>query len=219
MKVTIAVPAYTGTIHLPTVRSLMTDLFLLVERGDVFTLHDESGNAIIQDARAQIVADFLAGDHDKLVFVDWDVIWERGALLKLLDHGVDVVAGIYPQRVDPINYCVRWDESKAELHAVDGLLSVKGVPTGFLSVSRACLERMTEAYQELNFLCDAVASGVVCGLFEPYRMGQDKLGEDYSFCQRWLDLGGEIWVDPEIRMAHIGPKQFEGHLGNWLRGR
>ena len=64
-------------------------------------------------------------------------------------------------------------------------------------------------------------------LFEPYWLrdvvlpdgstGTVKLGEDYSFCQRWLDLGGRVWVDPEIVMGHTGGKMFVGSLGNWLR--
>ena len=30
---------------------------------------------------------------------------------------------------------------------------------------------------------------------------------------------GKVWIDPEIKMGHIGYKTFEGHLGNWLRDR
>src|SRR5689334_16213005 len=112
MHVMVAIPAYSGTIHLGTMRSLFTDLLALQARGDSWTLHDECGNALIADARALIVAQFLASKADTLVFIDSDVCWEAGALLRLLDHQQDMVAGIYPQRKDPINYCVKWDASK-----------------------------------------------------------------------------------------------------------
>ena len=46
-----------------------------------------------------------------------------------------------------------------------------------------------------------------------------KFGEDYSFCIRWRDIGGQVWVDPEIEMGHIGLKCFQGHFGNWLKSR
>jgi hypothetical protein len=32
-------------------------------------------------------------------------------------------------------------------------------------------------------------------------------------------IGGRVWVDPEINMAHMGNKAFAGSLGQWLRGR
>ena len=42
------------------------------------------------------------------------------------------------------------------------------------------------------------------------------LSEDYAFCQRWRDLGGKVFLDASIAMAHIGTKAFEGRLGDWI---
>lgn len=230
-NVWIAIPAYTGTIHLGTMRSLITDMLMLVERGDRVHIFDESGNAMIADCRALIVAKFLEGDGTDLVFLDSDVCWEAGKLVKLVDDPVDFRVGIYPQRKDPIGYCVRWDQSKPELIAdpKTGLLGIDGAPAGFMVLSRACLERMTERYSELSTWNGEVASRKYCALFDPYWMndvplptggrGSLKLGEDYSFCQRWIDIGGRIWVDPEIKMGHVGYKTFCGSLGDWLRER
>jgi hypothetical protein len=217
-KIMIAIPAYTGQIHLGTMRSLMTDLLALKDRGDAFEVHDECGNALIADARAQIVAQFLASDNDMLVFIDADVSWERGALLKLIDAPVDMVAGIYPQRKDPINYCVKWID-KPELQAVDGLLEVLGVPAGFMKLSRVQLEKMVEQYPDTEFYCENAPEHRAWALFADYRIGKHKMGEDYSFCKRWTDMGGKVWIDPEIRMGHCGFKTFMGHLGDYLRNR
>ena len=56
--VMIAIPAYTGTIHMGTMRSLMTDLITLIRRGDKFTLVDDQGNALIADCRGIIATNF-----------------------------------------------------------------------------------------------------------------------------------------------------------------
>lgn len=218
--VMVAIPAYTGTIHLGTMRSLFTDLLALQARGDVWSLHDECGNALIADARALIVAQFLASQADTLVFIDSDVCWEEGALLKLIDYPVDMVAGIYPQRKDPINYCVKWQD-KPELHAdpATGLLEVDGVPAGFMKVSRSQLEKMVEQYPNTEFFVENAPDKKAWALFADYRIGKHKMGEDYAFCRRWTDMGGKVWIDPEIKMGHVGYKTFQGHLGNWLRNR
>lgn len=218
MHVMVAIPAYTGTIHLGTMRSLFTDLLALQARGDVWSLHDECGNALIADARALIVAQFLASEADTLVFIDSDVCWEAGALLRLIDAPVDMVAGIYPQRKDPINYCVKW-QNKPELWAENGLLEVDGVPAGFMKVSRNQLEKMVEQYSDSEFYVETAPNQKCWALFADYRIGKHKMGEDYAFCKRWTEMGGKVWIDPEIKMGHIGYKTFHGHLGDYLRNR
>lgn len=217
----IAVPAYTGQVHLATMRSIISDMLLLAERGDRVTIFDESGNAMIGDCRGLIVAQFLASDATDLVFVDSDVAWAAGSLVGLVDQPVDFVAGIYPQRRDPEAYCVQYIPDRPELRAdpENGLLEVAGVPAGFMRCSRAMLERMVAHYSDTAFHCDQAPNQTAHALFDPYRIGRVKFGEDYSFCKRWRDIGGRVWVDPEIRMGHVGYKTFTGSLGEWLRNR
>jgi hypothetical protein len=38
------------------------------------------------------------------------------------------------------------------------------------------------------------------------------LSEDYSFCKRWTDMGGEIWVDLTAKLDHAGLMTFRGDL-------
>ncbi len=218
MHVMIAIPAYTGQIHLGTMRSLFTDLLALQARGDVWTLMDECGNGLIADARALIVAKFLASPCDTLVFIDSDVCWEAGALLNLLDKPVDCVAGIYPQRKDPLTFAVRWHEDCIPWADAQTLLvGVRGVPAGFLKLSRAQLEAMVKHYEDLWFYVEDAPDNKAWALFSDYWIDHAKLGEDYAFCARWVDMGGEVWIDPEMKMGHVGYKTFEGHLGDWLR--
>jgi hypothetical protein len=150
--VMIAIPAYTGVVHMGTMRSLINDTIELVKRGDRFTLVDDIGNALIADSRGVIATRFWESDCDELIFIDSDVTWQAGALLKLIDAPVDLVAGIYPTRRDPINYMVHYLDKK-ELWAdpETGLLEVKSVPTGFMKLSRNCISKMIEAYPQKHY--------------------------------------------------------------------
>jgi len=219
MHITIAVPAYTGTIHMGTMRSLIQDLVLLVSRGDTFTLIDEIGSAYIADCRGAIATNFYKTESDCLVFVDADVSWEKGALLKLVDHPVDLVGGIYPFRVDELNFPIKYLD-KPELWAdpETGLLEVEGIPTGFMKISRNCIAKMIEAYPN-QYFHDGAKDHLFYDLFGHYIEPGKKYGEDYSFCIRWRKIGGKVWCDPEIKMGHTGNKTFVGHLGDWLRNR
>ena len=219
----IAIPAYTGVVHIGTMHSLIDDLIKLTARGDRFTLIDDIGNALIADCRGVIATNFYHSDCDELVFIDSDVCWESGALLKLIDAPVDMVAGIYPTRVEPVTYNVKYLD-KPELWAdpETGLLEVQAVPSGFTKISRNCIEKMIEAYPQ-EFYHGSAKDNKFYALFESYIKQIDglnyKYGEDYSFCYRWKDIGGKVWIDPEIGMGHGGIKIFQGHLGNFLKSR
>ncbi len=217
----IALPAYTGTIHLGTMRSIVTDMLALAERGDRVTIFDECGNAMIAHARAAMVSQFLNGEGTHLIWVDADVAWEKGALLRLVDAPVDFVGAVYPQRKDPLNYCVQWCQDRDYLQAdpETNLLEVAGIPAGFMRCSRNMLERMVAAYPETRFASQDSPTGYMHALFSNIHEGDLHFGEDYSFCMRWRRIGGQVWIDPEIRMGHCGYKTFTGSLGDWLRER
>lgn len=228
-KVWINIPAYTGQIHVPTAAALLGEADILRQRGIVAELHTELGNALIGDARAVMVEKFLEGEADDFVFLDWDVSWQPGRLAALIEKPVDFRLGIYPSRCDPETYTVGWDETRKELWAdpETGLLEIWRAPLGFAVCSRGMLSQMRDAYQSLDFVCTEVKRKRVCALFSEYWMrdvplldgtrGNIKFGEDMAFCQRWRDLGGKVWLDPEIRFGHIGLKTFTGKLGDWLR--
>lgn len=37
------------------------------------------------------------------------------------------------------------------------------------------------------------------------------LSEDYTFCKRWQDIGGEVWADLSIRLGHWGAMSMIGN--------
>lgn len=218
-KIWIAIMAYTGMIHLGTMRSIIADMVQFSTRGDCVTPFDECGNAMIAHARDMALAQFLASDGTDLIFIDDDVIWEPGALPKLIDHEAEFVAGLYPQRKDPLNFCVRWKQQPEIWSNSAGLIAVDGVPAGFMRLRRSVVEKMVAAYPNKRFDDPNAPDGHAYALFDNIHEGTAYWGEDFSFCKRWLDIGGEIFVDPEIRLGHVGYKTFVGSLADWLRNR
>ena len=44
------------------------------------------------------------------------------------------------------------------------------------------------------------------------------LSEDFAFCKRWTDIGGEIWADLSSKLNHVGPMTFCGELSSQFVG-
>jgi len=221
-SVFIGIPSYSWQIHIATMRSLITDCYALKQRGDTVTIYDEACATEISQARNQIIDAFLHSDATDLVFIDADVCWQAGALLKLLDYPVDCVAGVYRKRIDQETYAIRWLRDRPDLipDAKTGLLEVEAVPGGFIRMTRRMITKMEKHYRaELMQLTTLAKESKWTALCDPLWRDNARLSEDFSLCIRWRDIGGHVWVDPEIKMGHCGLKAFNGSLGDWLRNR
>jgi hypothetical protein len=81
-------------------------------------------------------------------------------------------------------------------------------------------DRMAASYPELKF--QGIHSLVNVDLTSEHRYAYfdctiDRktgvyLSEDYTFCKRWTEIGGEIWADLESKLTHVGPIAFQGDL-------
>lgn len=107
-------------------------------------------------------------------------------------------------------------EGKTGFMVEDGFVQAERIGMGLTLIKRSALERLRDAYPDLS----APASGrykamgvreTVCQLFESLQ-GANGLyqSEDFSFCERWRSLGGEIWVCIDELVTHVGRKAFQG---------
>jgi hypothetical protein len=212
----VAIPAYDGRICVETARALLNEQSAAKLAGVELQIAFLPGCSLITHARNQLVQDFLDSECARLVFVDSDVAWEPGALLRLAGHTADVVGGAYRLKQDDEAYPVVWLD-RPELWAENGLLEVRSLPGGFLSISREALTKLRDAHPGRGY---SHYGKPYHGFFHaPIRDG-GMYGEDAAFCADWLDLGGKLWLDPELKLTHVGGhKAFAGCIGDWLRSR
>lgn len=201
--------------EIETSLALLNAMRDLEKAGGRMTLKYVVRDSIIPKTRNQFVADFLASDCTDLVMLDDDVVWEHKALQRLLSHDCDVVGGVYPKRRDPIEYPVRRLEG-AEYDQQTGLLEVQFLPTGFLRIRRNALEAMVKHYEHLRYKDDDANGGYAHALFwfdlhpDPDTGEMTVWGEDFTFCRRWRDMGGQVFLDTLLRFKHMGRKAYEG---------
>lgn len=170
------------------------------------------GNCHVDDARNAVVRDFLASDCTELLFIDADVNFEPEALVQLCRRDLDLVGGVYPfRREGSDNMPVRMlDNAKI----VDGLLEVEGLPTGFLKIRRAVLERMAEQAPKYFDKLDLTA--LLFDRPDPDEQGT-RWGGDIAFCNRWRAMGGRIYADAELRLGHTGQVTVTDSLAAHIR--
>jgi hypothetical protein len=240
VKLVVATPCFGGQISVRYAGSLFK-LQKAVRGYDDLDLKIlfKDGDALITRARASLVAQFLDDpEATHLLFVDADIGFEPEQVVRLIECGADMCAAVYPiKRIDwdkvrtviqqarpnpaaaTLQYVFEVEDPNAVV-ARGGFVKVRYAGTGFLMVRRAALERMCVHYPQLRFARDhsldaASASENRFALFDCLiDESGTYLSEDFAFCRRWTDIGGEIWADLNSRLDHVGPMTFCGDLSS-----
>lgn len=224
-SVFIAIPTYTGQLPARVVMALTQTLALCERARIAVDVCIEAGNCHVDDCRNSLVRAFMQSTCDALLFIDADVAWRPDEFLRFVQHDRDVVAGIYPKKSDSEPFPLQ-ELGGGLLADRSGLVEVEGVPTGFLKLSRTCLEQMIAAYGERPYRGMAEPDGPdyhilfertwepIAGMAHGIRYGGD-----YSFCRKWRAIGGRIYVDPEMTFDHEGPTRWTGRLADHWRAR
>jgi hypothetical protein len=234
--VMVATPCYGGQSTVAYVNSALALQRSCLERGVKINFNFRTGEALITRARADMVGEFLATEATHLLFIDSDIGFAPEQVFRLLTFDADVAAAAYPfkrivwdkvrkgaqdGRIDlesvGLDY-VFYPESEGPIMARNDFVRVRHAGTGFLMIRRPALIQMCEAYPELRYkmaqrTADLLKDGPFSfALFECMIESETGLylSEDYAFCRRWRDLGGEIWLDIRSALTHHGPHAFKG---------
>jgi len=212
-------------------------LLLACQQRDIrFAVQMSGSDALITRARQNIVGNFLANQEaTHLLFIDSDIGFEPDQAFRLLDFGAPVSAAIYPlKKLDwrkvassaagfrsplesaSLTYTVGFREGRPDVQR-DGFARVQFAATGFMLLQRDALISMIEHYPELRYKYDHRPGDTQAE--SPWRSALfncmiDETGaylsEDYSFCRRWTEMGGEIWIDLKSKLVHVGTMEFRG---------
>ena len=147
-----------------------------------------------------------------MFFVDADIGWEPWHLLVLLDARKDVIGGLYPMKSLPVKWCVNGIPGAVE-DPNSNLLEVTKTGTGFLLIQRDVFDKMNAHPAVKPFTNDIGLPAELNVHMKTYfdtavREGR-YYSEDWTFCENWRDLGGQIWVDKRVLLRHVGTYVFD----------
>ena len=130
------------------------------------------------------------------------------------------------------NYVVNFDFLKdkdgnrtPQVQIVDNLVKLKDAGTGFMCINKNVMQQMFDAMPETKYVNDIN----VDAKFEPFMYAlfdciidpesRRYLSEDYTFCRRWQDMGGDVWLDPRTALNHVGHYTFRGNIRKLFTGK
>jgi hypothetical protein len=195
------------------------------------------GDALISRARQDLVTRFIETEQaTHLLFVDSDIGFTPEQVFSLIDFDAEMASGVYPYKRLVLERVRKAQESKkpvlsselwaygvefedpAKITMKNGFAKALYSGMGFVLIKKSVFLKMIQRYPELKYTGGFLPT-------DPYPQSANRyalfnefidektgcyLAEDQSFCRRWTNMGGEIWVDTKSRLQHMGPTVFDG---------
>jgi hypothetical protein len=212
-RVHICMPCYGGQLTESTFMSYIKWSNTARQLGLDWTVETMTNESLISRARNTLVSKFLfTKESTHLMFVDADIGWEPWHLLVMLDAQKDVIGGLYPMKSLPIKWCVNGIPGQPEPAPEDNLIEVSKTGTGFMLIKREVFEKLDAHPATKPFKNDIGLDPALDPYMKTYfdtavREGR-YYSEDWTFCENWRDIGGQVWVDKRVLLRHTGTYTF-----------
>lgn len=212
-RVHICMPCYGGMLTEQTFMSFVKWANTCRQLGIDWTVETMTNESLISRARNTLSAKFLHTEGSThLMFIDADIGWEPWHLLALLNADKDVVGGLYPMKSLPVKWCVNGIPGQVE-DPESNLIEVTKTGTGFLLIKRDVFEKLNAHPAVRPFSNDIGLDPALNQYMKTYfdtavREGR-YYSEDWTFCENWRDIGGQVWVDKRVLLKHVGTYTFD----------
>ena len=211
-RVHICMPCYGGQLTESTFMSFIKWANTCRQLGIDWTVETMTNESLISRARNTLTAKFLnTPGSTHLMFIDADIGFEPWHLLVLLDAQKDVIGGLYPMKSLPVKWCVNGIPGQPEPEG--NHIEVTKTGTGFLLIKRDVFEKLDAHPAVRHFSNDIGLPKELDPFMKTYfdtavREGR-YYSEDWTFCENWRDIGGQVWVDKRVLLKHTGTYVFD----------
>lgn len=210
--VMIASPSYDGKVNVWHASALSETCKIGLTKGINVICVYMSYDALVQRARNDIFKLALNSKVDDLFFIDCDVDWNPNDFFRMLDHDVAVVAAPVVKKSDMEQYGVKIAE-KFNIED-NGLAIVDGIGTAFMRIRSDIIQKVWDASVEYR---ESHKEQPIRMVFE-VRIANGMLqSEDISFCEKVVEVGEKVYVDPIVVCGHSGEKRWIGNFYQWIK--
>lgn len=175
-------------------------------------------DALLCRARSKTATHFLTEtDYDVHVSIDSDIVFDPQSVFMIAQQAHDlggIVAGLYVTRASGTlcrpTSIFEYDQP-IDLNMDPTPVPIKWAATGFMATPRKVFERLA---QDLP-LCHRSTDWKFHPFYQPFWIESERdpgdwlyLSEDYAFCERARRAGFQVFLNPAVRLLHLGQYPF-----------
>lgn len=225
-SILVVTPAYGAQVFAAYLSSLLKLDRLCRDKGILIDYEFCYNESLIPRARNTLAHTFMSSTkYSHLLCLDADIEFEPEDIIKMLDYNKPVVGGVYPKKKinwDKITELVNQTNVTAlttdtiqamtkepvlillddpTINVNDEFIETRYTGTGILLIQRNVLEKMRTSFP--NDIYNAT-NILYFRYFDTELKDGVYLSEDYWFCDRWRQLGGQIYIHTKFRCRHWG---------------
>jgi len=197
-------------------------------------------SSLVTQGRNLCVAGFLESNCTHMLFIDSDIYFHANSIISMLKKEKDLISIPYPlktlmwdkafekmkkgelKNAEDIRKSLHTYPMKLEnandINIVEGVIEVTHSPTGCMLIKRKVFDKMIKAYPDKNIIQKTVINGKYVdkpNMWNFFDCTHDPvtktyLGEDFSFCQLWKNIGGKCYAYIMDPIVHVGEHSYEG---------
>ena len=203
-------------------------------------------SSLVTQGRNLCVSGFIESGMTHMLFIDSDILFNAESIFKMIERDKDVISIPYPLKTLMWDKAFRkmqkgeikkGDDIRKWLHTYPmkienpnnvtverGVIEVTHSPTGCMLIKRQVFDKMIKAYPDKQIVQKTVINGEyvdkphMWNFFDCIHDPETKtyLGEDFSFCKLWREIGGKCYAFIDDPIAHIGEHQYQGRFADEL---
>ena len=203
-------------------------------------------SSLVTQGRNLCVSGFIESGMSHMLFIDSDILFNAESIFKMIERDKDVISIPYPLKTLMWDKAFRkmqkgeikkGDDIRKWLHTYPmkienpnnvtverGVIEVTHSPTGCMLIKRQVFDKMIKAYPDKQIVQKTVINGEyvdkphMWNFFDCIHDPETKtyLGEDFSFCKLWREIGGKCYAFIDDPIAHIGEHQYQGRFADEL---
>ena len=210
----ILTPAYGGMVTAGFHRSLLTSTIELLAEGIALESEILENQSLLPLARNTLLNEAYKRKPDDIIWIDTDMVWEPDTLRQLLKHDVDVVGSACRKKIpDNVQFNFQLFKEKSFEPDEKGLIEVNRLGTGFLRMSRKAYTHLWENDKKYE------VQGVMgSNVFEiSIWQGRELLSEDFIVCEKLIERGFKVFMDPNLTVGHIGTFNYWADVKDFFK--
>lgn len=232
MKIIIGTPMYGGQCSGKFTSAVLNTQKYFDKKGwelGTLFLYNES---LIQRARNRIASAFMKTNFDYLIFIDADIDFEPEWIEELVQTKKKLIAGVVPMKqlrddmmtvaaqlnvkdIEKFSGVFNWnplkDGEKLTSKNANKPFPVARVGTAFMLIHRDVFEEMKPYCEEYSATVSYKEQAPETSYFNVRVKDGILMSEDFDFCERWREMGNEVYIAPWICTGHYGSYNFRGN--------